>query len=947
MRCQTKWWMTVALVFIMIMPAGLQAPRAAEENVYYVSPDGDDANPGSFEQPWRTIQHAVDSVEAGDTIWVRGGVYNEGVDVEASGLPGLTITLAGYPGEAAILDGSGLERRDGIDIGWADYWTFQDLVIRDYSQEGERGFGFVSWQHSKGITLRNLEFSLVGTPIKFYQGGEEVLIEDVYGHDYDGAGFDCRPAGPCQGFTLRRVTMLGPGEGADASADGFAVEQGIAVVLEDCIAEGHAGDGFSLSSDRTTLRRVLSRRNHGHNIVLGGSDSSLINSLSYDSGQANLVLAEGGSYTVINNTIANRTSDGYLATLGGYQTSIPTHISLRNNIFYNDDAEMASAAIYYPEGAILAADHNLYYTPYHTEEVICYGPTERCYSADEISDGAWYAETGHGQHSLYADPLFVGAPDRDYHLTAYSPAIDAGTAEGAPSVDLDGVSRPQGGSYDVGAYEYVLTYVVNTTDDVNDGLCDGAHCSLREALFAANSCPHPNTIAFDIAGCEGVCTLRPDGPLPALTDAATTIDGTTQTLKRGDANPAGPEIEIDGTKAGVLAGFRIESANHIIKGLVINRFVAQGILISGSGAFGNVIAGNYVGTDASGAAALGNVQEGVQIAGDAHDNVIGGATPEERNVISGNGLSGVGIRGAHDNLVIGNYIGVDAGGAAALANGRSGVSISAGAQGNVVGGTANGEGNVISGNSSRGVYIYASGTMSNTVSGNYIGADATGTAALGNGHGGVYIGEPIGGAQANTIGPGNVIAHNGGSGVLVDGPDTTRNTITENSITDNASQGIDNLYGGNIELEPPIIISATASAASGIACPNCTVEIFSDPGDEGQTYEGATVADGEGRFTWTGAVVGPYVKATATDGAGNTSEFSLPVSPAGTATPTPTATPTSTATATVTMTPTSTVPPTSSVTPTPTSTATATPTPAATPTTRHFVYLPLVLKRST
>ena len=503
------------LVVVMIMPTGLLAPHAAAENVYYVSPDGDDANPGSFDQPWRTIQHAVDNVGLGDTIWVRGGIYNEGVVVAISGLPGLPITLIGYPGEAAMLDGNG-------------------LVIQDYGQEGERGFGFVSWRHSQGITLRNLEFSLVGAPIKFHQGGEEVLIEDVYGHDYNYAGFDCGPDGPCRGFTLRRVTMKGNG----MAVDGFAVEQGIAILVEDCVAEGHAGDGFDFKSDRTTLRRIISRDNRGDNIKLGGSNSSLINSLSYDSGLINLVLAEGGSYTVINNTIANRTSDGYLATLGGYQTTTPTSISLHNNIFYNDHPEMAGATVYYPEGAILTADHNLYYNPYREDDVICADFAGRCFSSDEINDGTWYAETGNGQHSLYENPLFINAANRDYHLTAYSPAIDAGTSEGAPAADLDGVSRPQGESHDIGSYEYLLTYIVNTSDDANDGLCDNAHCSLREAVFAANSCPHPNTIAFDIPDCGGVCTIRPNSPLPALTDAATAIDGVTQTVNRGDSNPA-------------------------------------------------------------------------------------------------------------------------------------------------------------------------------------------------------------------------------------------------------------------------------------------------------------------------------------------------------------------------------------------------------------------------
>ncbi len=970
MRCQKKRLKAIALVVVVIIPASLLAPHAATENVYYVSPDGDDANPGSFDQPWRTVQHAVDNVGAGDTIWVRGGVYNEGVVIATSGLPGLPITLIGYPGEAAILNGNGLEQRDGIVIGGADYWTIQSLVIQDYISEGERGFGFVSWYHSQGITLRNLEFSLVGTPLEFYQGGEDVLIEDVYGHDYDYAGFGCGPAGPCRGFILRRVTMLGSGEDPGPAADGFGVEQGVAILVEDCIADGHAGDGFDFKSDRTTLRRVISRDNHGDNIKLGGLDNSLINSLSYDSGLTSLVLAEGGSYTVINNTIANRTSFGYLATLGGYQTVTPTSISLYNNIFYNDHPAMVGTTVYYPEGASLTADNNLYYNPYREDDVICADFAGRCFSSSEVSDGTWYAETGNGQHSLYADPLFVNAANHDYHLAAYSPAIDAGTAEGAPIADLDGISRPQGEVHDIGSYEYVLTYIVNTTDDASDGLCNNTHCSLREAMLSANSNPYPNSITFDIAGCDGVCTIRPSNPLPVLTDAATTIDGATQTVNRGNANPLGPEIEVDGTKAGTAAGFRIESAHNIIKGLVINRFVAQGLVMSGSGAFGNVISGNHIGADAAGALALGNGREGIQIAGGAHDNTIGGTTPEERNVISGNSLNGIEVNGSHDNLVIGNYIGTDAGGVAALANGRSGVFIILGAQGNVVGGTASGEGNVISGNSSMGVYIHASGTVSNTIAGNYIGADATGTAALGNQVGGIYIGEPMGGAQANTIGPGNVVAHNGGSGIVVDGPNTTGNTITANSITDNANLGIYNLNGGNSALKPPTITSTTEHSITGTACYSCTLEIFSDPGDEGQIYEGVTVADGEGNFTWTGSVAGPYIKATQTDGAGNTSEFSPPILPAGTATPTHTITPTSTSTATVTMTPTITATPTTTPTNTPSPTPSPPPPPTATPTVtltptepastqtptttptatateqiKHLTYLPLVYKR--
>jgi hypothetical protein len=415
-------------------------------------------------------------------------------------------------------------------------------------------------------------------------------------------------------------------------------------------------------------------------------------------------------------------------------------------------------------------------------------------------------------------------------------------------------------------------YAVTTTSDSGSG-------SLRWAIGQANSNPDADVIAFNIPTSDpgyrpvtGVWTIQPLSPLPYLTDGGTTIDGITQPGFSG-----APIIEIEGTKAGAVGGLRIESANNTIKGLVINRFILQGILLYGSGASGNIITGNYIGTDATGVSSPGNQGTGIQIAGGAHDNTIGGTASEEMNVISGNDLNGVEIGGVYDNLVIGNYIGTDASGMVAIGNGRSGVLINLGAQGNVIGGTASGEGNVISGNSSRGVYMYANGTVSNTISGNYIGTDATGTGALGNQLGGIYIGEPTGGAQGNTIGPGNVIAHNGGNGIWVDGLDTTGNKVTQNSITDNASLGIDNFNGGNTELLPPAIASVTAGLVSGIACPNCTVEIFSDPEDEGGFYEATVVADGSGNFSWTGSVAGPYVTATATDAAGNTSEFSCKV----------------------------------------------------------------------
>jgi titin len=155
----------------------------------------------------------------------------------------------------------------------------------------------------------------------------------------------------------------------------------------------------------------------------------------------------------------------------------------------------------------------------------------------------------------------------------------------------------------------------------------------------------------------------------------------------------------------------------------------HGIEIVFRGATDNLVQGNFIGTDATGSRSLANSGDGVRIH-DASHNTIGGTTPEAGNVISGNGLQGIEITGdgARDNLVQGNYIGVDVSGEIALGNGLVGIFVLAGAQSNRIGSDADGiadasERNVISGNGSSGVAIRDAGSMNNVVAGNYIGTD--------------------------------------------------------------------------------------------------------------------------------------------------------------------------------------------------------------------------------
>jgi titin len=210
-----------------------------------------------------------------------------------------------------------------------------------------------------------------------------------------------------------------------------------------------------------------------------------------------------------------------------------------------------------------------------------------------------------------------------------------------------------------------------------------------------------------------------------------------------------------------------------------------GILISEASATNNQVLGNYIGTDASGTIGLGIQTDGLRISS-ASNNTVGGVTLGSRNIFSGGENCGVAILGASatGNQVLGNYIGTDVTGTSAIGNGR-GVGVENAASNNVVGGSTPGSGNLISGNTYRGIDI-SSVSNHNLVQGNFIGTDATGTATLGNGGDGIMIhtssNNLIGGT---TLGARNVISGNGDDGISILADPGALNTASGNRIEGN------------------------------------------------------------------------------------------------------------------------------------------------------------------
>ena len=316
-----------------------------------------------------------------------------------------------------------------------------------------------------------------------------------------------------------------------------------------------------------------------------------------------------------------------------------------------------------------------------------------------------------------------------------------------------------------------MTFTVTNTNDSGSG-------SLRQAILDANANPGADTIAFNISG-AGVHTIMPASPLPTITDPVT-IDGTTQPGFAGS-----PIIELSGALAGQANGLEITGGGSTVRGLVINRFTENNDPAFGNGIFlgkgaGNLIEGNFIGTDVSGTQALGNTTAGVQVACSAN-NRIGGTSASARNVMASNrfGVWFTCLQFDSGQVVQGNFIGTDVTGTAALGNSVAGVDIRG--INIAIGGTTAGAGNLISGNGD-GILIevgllaitHEGISSKNLVQGNFIGTDVTGTKVLGNTGNGVRVqssSDNIIGGTPFAIGVsagGNIISGNGRNGVAIE-----------------------------------------------------------------------------------------------------------------------------------------------------------------------------------
>jgi Right handed beta helix region len=472
-------------------------------NSFYVSSTGNDSNPGTLTSPWRTIQHAANTVQAGDTVYVRAGTYNESVNVGVSGSSSAgPVTFASYPGETAIVDGTGLpvSGTQGLfNIVDQSYVTIQGFEIRNYttssaqvcpsgiwvtgsgshiqilnnrvhnitttSEKNGNAFGIAVYGSEAPASIDSI--SITGNQVyNLKTGNSETLnvdgnvtnftISNNLIHDNDNIGIDAigfegvspDPAydyarnGEISGNTVYNISAINnPGEGNQYDADGIYVDGGSNIVIERNLVYNNDLNIEAASEHSGHVSSYITIRN---NVVHHGNSVGIS-----IGGYASNV---GGSdhISIVNNTLF----DNDTKNTGSGELQVQYYAT--NNIFENNIVYATSQGLFInnytnSEASPVKADYNIYYSS------VSWSAADFVWNGtDHTGFPSYQSATGEDSHSQYVDPLFLSLTTPNLDIEATSPAVNAGlnlgtTIEGA--FDFAGNPRVVGSSIDIGAYQ--------------------------------------------------------------------------------------------------------------------------------------------------------------------------------------------------------------------------------------------------------------------------------------------------------------------------------------------------------------------------------------------------------------------------------------------------------------------------------------------------------------
>jgi parallel beta-helix repeat protein len=391
--------------------AVLLGPIMAQGATYVVATTGNDSNPGTLSQPFKSFAQGVSRLQPGDTLYIRGGLYTEQIDLQRlnkTGTAGKYITIAGYPDETVTLQYTDLAEKSYGPIkarGIRGYFIFENLVL-----DGIKGTNLSGWSIRDGnhhFILRNLEIKNFKTNGLYISSASDIQIIHCTIHD--------------------QISVSGePGE----RWYGIYFHDGSNSVIEGNKLYNNPGGGIQ----------------------------------AYPGPISNLVIRNNAIYS--NNFLATSSVPGIIVMQGGVDTLI-SGVNIYNNLIYLNGVNqpdpgtsggiritngvtgtrILNNTIYGNKGWGINIQNGLSGIPVNTvvQNNIVWGNT----IGQIVSIGSRSVIS----HNLTTDPKFIKADAFDFRLQAYSPAIDAGFALSQVTTDFLNVLRPKGVTHDIGAYE--------------------------------------------------------------------------------------------------------------------------------------------------------------------------------------------------------------------------------------------------------------------------------------------------------------------------------------------------------------------------------------------------------------------------------------------------------------------------------------------------------------
>jgi hypothetical protein len=471
----------------------------ADSQSVFVSTSGNDNNPGTELLTWRHIQHACDSARAGDTVYVKGGIYNEKITVNVSGNAAQGfITFMAFPDNSVIIDGSAITGDQIIFVKNKNYIRFEGFELRNNLNQT---FGTGVWVQGYGDHIELLNNRI--HDMRAAAGGGDAMGISVYGSDpalpishvvvAGNSIFNCEPGhseslvmnGNVDSFYIFNnvvhdvnnigIVMIG-GEKTSSNTSNDMARNGICRGNIVYHARSQYGGGYAAGIYVDGGQNILVERNIVHECDLGievgcenhgkvASGMIVRENLLYNNDKRGLSFG-GYNYpttgTVASSIFTNNTvfnNDILHTDEGELYIEHAQNCTVKNNIFYSSNqTKLLTTAFGNSTGNVL--DYNLYYGPVGEGSVtIDWNGT--------VYTGFSSFRTGASQdaHSIFADPQFVSTnlPVPDLHVNSGSPAIDMGDPSLIPApgeFDFEGSARIVGARVDAGAYEYYVAHPV-------------------------------------------------------------------------------------------------------------------------------------------------------------------------------------------------------------------------------------------------------------------------------------------------------------------------------------------------------------------------------------------------------------------------------------------------------------------------------------------------------